>query len=218
MPGLLTVVVIIAVFIFIIVIAWHYEKKRNEAMQAAAAALEFSFSPDADDAFLPSLPQFHLFSQGYSKKASNVMHGAAGGIDVTMFDYRYTTGTGKSSSRHVQTVILFRSDLLRLPRFTLRSEHIFHKIGKAFGGQDINFESHPEFSGKYLLRSPDEQACRDMFTDIVLGYFDQHHELSVEGENGSLLFYRNPKKVPPADIQSFLENGLEVFSLFKADI
>jgi hypothetical protein len=61
-------------------------------------------------------------------------------------------------------VISFQSSLLSLPEFELRSENMFHKIGKAFGCQDINFESHPEFSKRYLLRGADEEAVRTFFT------------------------------------------------------
>lgn len=208
---------IIAVVAIALIVAWHLEKKRTEALQAVAASLKLAFSKKASDSFVPSLSQFHLFSQGRSKKASNVMNGRANEIDVSIFDYQYTTGGGKSSHTWRQTVVLFRSSMLHLPRFTLRPERLFHKIGSAFGYQDIDFDSHPTFSKQYLLRAADEQACRDVFTDGVLGYYDQRKGLSTEGDGDTLLFYRESKKVPPADIRSFLEEGFGVFSLFKTE-
>jgi hypothetical protein len=208
---------IIAVVTTVIIAARYSEKKRTKALQALAASLKFSFSKKASDSFLPSLSQFHLFSQGHSKKASNVMNGRANEIDVSIFDYRYTTGSGKNSHTWRQTIALFKSSTLHLPRFTLRPENLFHKIGSAFGYQDIDFDSHPAFSKQYLLRAADEQACRDVFTDNILGYYDQRKGLSTECDGEALLFHRVSKQVRPSDIRSFFEEGFGIFSLFKSE-
>jgi len=217
MTNILIIGGIVAVAAAAIVVALYYAKKRTEALQAIAPSLGLSFSEKADTSFQPSLNHFHLFSRGHSKKVKNVMNGSVKEIDITIFDYRYTTGSGKNSRTRSQTVILFRSDLLQLPPFALRPENLFHKIGKTFGYQDINWDSHPTFSEKYLLRSTDEQACRDLFNDDILEYYDQHQGLSTEGGGDSFLFYRASKKVSPVDIQSFLEDGIHVYSLFQTD-
>ena len=208
---------IIVVVTILIVVAWYLGKKRTEELQAVAASLNLAFSKKADDSFVSSLSQFHLFSQGRYKKASNVMNGRANEIDVSIFDYQYTTGAGKYSNTWLQTVVLFRSSMLHLPQFTLRPEGLLDKIGSAFGSQDIDFDSHPTFSKQYLLRAADEQACGVVFTDSVLEYYDQRKGLSTEGDGDTLLFYRDSKRVPPADIRAFLEEGFGVFSLFKTE-
>ncbi len=217
MTTILLIAGIIAASAVVIVVALYYARKRTEALQGAALSLGLSFSKQADAALLPSLSQYHLFSQGHSKKAKNLLNGSVKAIDVTIFDYRYTIGSGKNSHTRSQTVILFKSNLLHLPLFTLRPENLFHKIGKAFGYQDIDMESHPAFSDKYLLRSKDEQACRELFTENILEYYDQHQGLSTEGGGDRILFYRASKKVRPEGMQSFLEEGIQVFSLFQSD-
>jgi hypothetical protein len=92
------------------------------------------------------------------------------------------------------------------------------KIGSAFGYQNIGFDSHPTFSKQYLLRAADEQACRDVFTDSVLGYYDQREGLSTEGDGDTLLFYRPGQRVAPADIRSLFEEWHGVVSLFKTEV
>ncbi|MFC1573966.1 hypothetical protein ACFL30_02150 [Candidatus Latescibacterota bacterium] len=216
MPIALIIGGILAVVTAVILAAQYYARKRTEALQAVAASLGLSFTKMASDSFLPSLSRFHLFSQGRSRKVSNVISGSANEIDLTVFDYQYTTGAGKNSRTRGQTVVLLRSDFLRLPHFSLRPENLFHKIGKAFGYKDIDFDSHPAFSKEYLLRSEDEQACRDVFTKDVLRYYDKHQGLSTEGDGDSLLFYRASKKVRPAEVRSFVEDGFDVFRLFQA--
>ncbi len=192
-------------------------KKRTESLEAVAASLEFSFESEADESLVPSLSGFDLFAEGRSKKASNVMRGQARGIDLVVLDYRYTTGSGKNSHTWQQSVIRFQSNRLRLPRFTLRPENLFHKIGSMFGYQDIDFESHPAFSKAYLLRADDEAACRASFDENVLGFFDERSGLCAEGDQNTLLFYRKSKRVRPDEMHTFLEDGFGVFGAFTVE-
>lgn len=199
----------------IIFVGWWKEKKRTEVLQAFAASLKFSFSPDSNDS-LPALQdRFHLFSQGHARKMSNVMRGSANGIDVTLFDYRYTTGSGKSSSTWNQTVILFQSGLLQLPAFTLRPESVFHRIKQAFGYPDIDFDTHPEFSKQYLLQGADGNGVRALFSDALLAHFAQSKGVSAEGIGDQLLYCRVSKRVPPEALKVFMQEGFGVFALVK---
>ena len=212
------VVGVIVVGVIAILISRYYAQKRTEELQAVADSMGLSFSAKADDSFMSAVRHFHLFSQGRSKQALNVMSGSANDIDVAVFDYQYTTGGGKSSHTWKQTVVLLRSEMLALPNFTLRPENLFHKIGGALGYQDIDFDTHPTFSREYLLRSKDEQECRETFTVDVLGYYDQRPGLSTEGDGDSLLFFRGSKIVRPDDVPVFLKEGLRVLGLLQADV
>jgi len=187
----------------------------DSAVILRAGSLNFSFSRKGSDSLTALLNQFHLFSQGHSKKVSNVMNGRTSDIDVTIMGYRYTVGGGKNSHTWRQTVILFQSSLLRLPSFALRPEHLFHRIGSAFGYQDIDFDSHPAFSKQYLLQGTEEEAVRNTFTDELLAYLDERKGLSAEGDGDKLVFYRAGKRVAPQNIQSFLEEGFGIFALVK---
>ena len=93
---------------------------------------------------------------------------------------------------------------------------MFHKIGQAFGFQDIDCDSHPDFSKQYLLRGPDEPAIRALFTSEVLAAFESLHRVSVEASGDRLIFYRARKRIDPDDIQSFMEERFRVFELFRA--
>jgi hypothetical protein len=190
------------------------EKKRTEALKRVAEELGFDFFPK-DQGMLGGLQSFHLFSQGHTKRLTNLMRGEAGGLAVEIFDYRYTVGGGKSSQTFKQTVICFRLDGPDLPAFSLRPENIFHRIGAWFGYQDINFDDYPEFSNRYLLRGPDEKAIRELFTDRVLAFFEGRAGLSTEGGGDRLLFYRHNKRVEPERVRSLLEDGFQVLTAFR---
>ncbi len=182
LPGMLTLVMlpIILGIGIVTVIRLALRARRGEALQTAGAGMKFRFQPMADAGLIDRLEHFHLFSQGRRKKILNVLQGRAGDIDVSVFDYRYVTGGGQQSRHWRQTVILFESDEMRLPSFTLRPENLFHKIGQVFGYKDIDFDSHPEFSKRYLLRGENESEVRDTFSADTLRFYESDRKLSTE--------------------------------------
>ena len=132
-----------------------------------------------------------------------------------MFGCRYVTGGGKHTRVIRQTVICFRSPQLHLPEFALRPENLFHKMGAAFGYQDIDFDSHRKFPKKYLLRGNDEQKVREASTHELLSFFEAEEGISAEGGGDQLIFYRSGKRISPEDVRPFMEEGLQVFRLFR---
>jgi hypothetical protein len=205
----------IAVAAIIIYIIWYYNKKRSTDLKLLAESMNFTYSQKGDKSLMDSLSEFHLFSQGYSRRISNVLTGKFNLIPVTVVDYKFTTGGGKSSHTWYQTVLVIESDKLQLPRFVLRPENIFDKIGSIFGKKDINFETAPVFSKRYLLRGDNEEAIRSLFNARVLEYFKQHLGVSAEGDRVKLIYYRTSKRVSPDKIQGFLQEGYDVFTLLK---
>jgi hypothetical protein len=154
MEGFWILLVFVAVIVIVIAAAvgQHLqEQERRKRWLAVAETKGFRFSAEADPALLGAVGHFHLFSQGRARKITNVIRTDVDDVDVSIFDYRFTTGSGKHSHTHRHTVALFESDRLRLPRFTLRPEGLFHKLGSFLGYQDIDFEAHPAFSDAYLL-------------------------------------------------------------------
>ena len=149
-----------------------------------------------------------------------MFHGVTEHVDVAIFGYEYTVNPGAQHQRqHAHTfrqnVIYFRSPTLNLPQFALRPENLFDKIGDVFGGQDIDFESHPKFSKSYSLRGSDEQKVRETFTDEVLFFFENQTGISTEGGGDQLIFYRAGRRIDPDQVSSFKQEGFRVFELFK---
>ncbi len=190
-------------------------RKRTAALEALAGQMSFSFSKKGGYELNSCLGVFNLFSQGHSRKMANVMQGRTEKLEVTILDYRYTVGSGQHQQTHSQTVICLRGESLRLPVFALRPEHVFHRIGKVFGYQDIDFDEHPVFSKRYLLRGEDEERIRALFSNKAISYYEGQKGLSTEGAGDALIFYRLSKRVPPAEISAFMQEGFTVLGLFK---
>ena len=98
--------------------------------------------------------------------------------------------------------------------FALRPENLFHKIGGAFGYQDIDFHSHPAFSKNYLLRGASEEQMRLFFKKNLLAFFESLKKPCVEGHQNYFIFYRAEKQVSPNKIKDFMNEGLQVFTQF----
>ena len=212
--------IIIAALVLVgagIALAIAHERKRTEGIRAIAEAMGFAFHPKGDASIRSRLSHFHLFSQGHSKRVRNMMHGEASGIECAILDYQYTTGSGRSSHTWRQSVMCFWSPKLALPSFSLRPEHIFHKIGSVFGYQDIDFEGRPAFSSAYLLRGKDEEAVRRLFDDAALSFYEGERGVSTEGEGDCLVYFRPGKRVKPYQVRTFMEDGFRVFGAFASD-
>ncbi|MFC1679418.1 hypothetical protein ACFL2T_04335 [Elusimicrobiota bacterium] len=199
-----------------VAIGWHYysEKKRREAMADAAYHLGLEFSPDASFLETGEFARFQVFNEGHSRKFKNVIKGEVSKRPVNIFDYQYTTGGGKNSTTHRATMAVFTLPKGDMPQFELRPEHIFHKIGAVFGYQDIDFDTHPEFSKTYLLRGKSEQDVRGLFRMDVLYHFESHPGWSVEGVGQWMVIYRANKRVDPEQLRAFVDDTQGIVSVF----
>ena len=85
------------------------------------------------------------------------------------------------------------------------------KIGGAIGLQDIDFDTHPNFSKMFVLKSDNEPAIREYFKPPLLEFFEAKKGISVEAGYGALFFYRPSKKIKPEEIKDYLSQAYEVY-------
>lgn len=191
-----------AAAIVIMTLAIRQARQRTRDLAALAQQMGFTFlgknwrgpalSPDSKMSLL----------QRARGRFSDAMIGQMGGFQVSVFDYTY--GNGKSSI--TQTITCFSQDA-ELPPFELRPENIFDKIGDVITHNDIDFDSNPEFSSRYHLRSPDETRTRMLFNPVLLAYLEQippSKNWHVESSGTSLIIYRHRYPAKAAEVPSLL--------------
>jgi len=206
----------IALFIVIIVWSILYAKKRSQDLAAAAQQIGFTFMGDTWRGPILN-PQFKTcLLQRARGRINNVMVGMSGSLEAIMFDYSYRAG----KSTITQTIACF-SHSVQLPPFALKPEGIFDRIGDAIVHNDIDFDSHPGFSRRYALKSPDETSTRRFFTPAVLSYMEQippETEWNIETSGINLFLYRAGKTVSPADLATFVHQTSSVATaLFNSE-
>lgn len=205
--------VVIGLFVVIGVYSWQKEKERRRVLQTTATQLGWSFAASAPLNMIAGLERFALFNQGQGRRITNFMYGEASGTKAAVFDYAYTTGSGKNRQTHYQSVVYLEPGNLSIPFFSLRPEGLLTKIFTAFGYQDIDFGQRPEFSRQYILRGQDEQAIRQTFTDRLLSFYESYPGTSTDGGGNQLFVYRGGYRFQPQEIQSYVGLGLEVLNL-----
>jgi hypothetical protein len=191
--------------LLVVIIVWSilYARKRSQDLAAAGQQIGFSFMGDTWHG--PVLnPQFKTcLLQRTRGHPNNVMVGMSGSFEAIVFDYTYRAG--KSSI--TQTMACF-SHHIQLPPFTLKPEGMLDRIGDAIVHNDIDFDSHPTFSQRYALKSPDEASTRHVFTPAVLTQIEQissEAKWNLETSGINLFIFRAGRTVSPSSLASFLQ-------------
>jgi hypothetical protein len=209
--------IVVAFVIVVLVMAYRKERarERTQIMRAAARQLGWTFFAEAPLNYIPGLDRFTLFDQGHGKQIINLMCGEASGTKAAVFDYIYTTGSGKNSSTHYQTVVYLEPLNLVLPYFSLRPEGLMTKVLSAFGYQDIDFGQRPEFSRQYILRGQDEPSIRQTFDDGVLSFYESYPGTSTDAGGNQLFLFRAGYQFQPQEIQSYVGLALQGTNLLR---
>lgn len=204
------IAIALGVVLFVVaLIVWQRkaESARTDVLQQAAVAMGFSFEAEGDLDQIKALGNLPLFGHGHSRRPKNIMRGRTADDAVTVFDYQYTTGGGKESHTWRQTVALYPGAGRSLPEFVLAPENLLHKLGQLLGYQDIDFDSSPVFSSRYVLRGQDETAIRSAFTMEMRAFLEQEQGWTVEVQAGNVGIYRAGKQTNPAEIGAFLQQS-----------
>jgi len=154
-------------------------RKRREALQQIATQMGCSYERNGADFRRQLGNNFHLFKLGSGRKLSNLLRGTCTLGEVVLFDYEYSEGSDENSSTYYQTVAAFSFTDAPLPTFHLGAGQWWHKLGKLLGYKTVAFDTHPQFSKRYALRGPDENAIRQFFRPAVLEYFQSLPEKPV---------------------------------------
>ncbi|MEX2215255.1 MAG: hypothetical protein WD768_14070 [Phycisphaeraceae bacterium] len=207
----------------ILLIVWGVmrERQRDTAMQTVAGQLNFTYERDGRALHREPFMRFSLFQAGRRQRMKNLMQGKVDhseddpnrGIEVFLFDYRYVTGSHRDHHNHQQTVAAFHTVGEKLPEFSLQPENVLHKIGGLLGYQDIDFEHKPIFSGRYLLRGPDEAAIRELFKDDVLDFFEKHPGWCVEAGEDWIVVFRKGRRTEPERVGEFVQEAFELCTM-----
>src|SRR5258708_22720374 len=183
----------VALIGIVLAISAAFARKRTQALAEVALQSGFNFEgnnwndPGKGDSLKTA-----LFTKGRSRTFRNIMTGSSSGLPVSVFDYSYVVGHGRSQRTCAQTVAAFSGPGLRMPEFAMEPKGLMGKIGEAFTHKNINFDDHPEFSRNYQLRGPDQGSIRGLFNPALLAFLenlDRRKNWSTEGSADTLIIY-----------------------------
>lgn len=208
-PSILWILAVgVVLFVVLHLVKRRKERERSEALGRLAETVGLSFQPVADLDAVRSLGRVQLFERGHSKRVTNLMTGRMRDRQVAVFDYRYTVGYGKNRRTSEQTVVVLPSAKRSLPDLQMAPENPLTRIAEVFGYQDIDIESSPEFSRRYIVRGANEEAIRLALYPGATTYFAAHEGWTVETQSGNVGVYRANARPKPEEMREFIESAL----------
>ncbi|WP_066586725.1 type III secretion system chaperone family protein [Cellulomonas timonensis] len=141
-----------------VALAWWLDEKRHERLAQWAAARGWAYQ--RQDQSLVSTWSGEPFGEGHSRRATEVLRGAVDGHGVVSFTYRWTVGSGKEKTTHTRHVVALGLPTA-LPTLELTPEWLGTRVLRAFGGQDIQFESE-DFNRAWRVRARNLKFAHDV--------------------------------------------------------
>jgi hypothetical protein len=141
----------------------------------------------ADPFNLPDRYQFALFQHGHSKKVYNCLDGKYEGVPVTLFDYRYVTGSGKSQQTHDLSAVLAELQI-DCAHLVIRPEGVLDRFAALFGFGDIEFESD-EFNRAFNVKGDDKKFAYDICHPDMMEFLLQNRTMTWELRGRHVLLY-----------------------------
>lgn len=206
-PAVALLLALAILFAIFMLVRWQRERGRTEVLCRVAASAGLTFEPKADVGAVRSLGDVPLFARGHSQRVTNLMTGRFDGQQVAVFDYQFTVGSGKNQRTTLQTVVVLPSAKRSLPDLQMAPENPVTRFAEALGYQDIDIESSPEFSRRYIVRGTDEAAIRAALHPGATSYFAQHEGWTVEAQSGTVGIYRADSRPNPEAMQAFMEDA-----------
>lgn len=211
-----TVALVVAAIGIAIGVIWYLGKRRREAWRDLARRWQLNFSKDGHDLFT-RFGRFKITGAGRSRRFFNKVSGELRGHQVTIADYRYTTGSGRNAHTHHMTLLFITHIDLVLPHFFLRRQRaILDRLGKLFGGQDIDFEDDPAFSSAFVLQGHVPDNTRSLFHPGLRQQFIRLKgtRLVVEAMDDTVAIHDN-RRFSPGQAKDRVEQAMEIVEILR---
>jgi hypothetical protein len=164
----------IVIIAFVVARRIEMNKRAKAAAFAASLGLEYRHGPMDP----PAIP-FQQFSIGRARKVSHVFWKAGDPYDATVFEYRYTTGSGKNSRTHRFTCATFRTNTWA-PHLVLDRQGMFRGLLNSLGLRDIQVES-PQFNDTWHVSCNDERFAITLLDPPMIMWL-----MSLQGGAGAV--------------------------------
>jgi hypothetical protein len=192
------------------------QQVKGEISQSVLEQIRKKQGPDGVEAVQAFTREFSLsgwtppvMDKGNFREFRNMMFRAEGEDRIAVFDYSYTTGTGRDQNINSKAIAMFRDMGVAFPGFDLGPEgyadKFFSLLGLGF--QDIDFTDTTGFSEQYLLRGGDEKAIRGLFDMDLRMRVARLNGISVQAMGEFFLFFRHQKMYDLPELGGFIQEA-----------
>ena len=209
-------VIVIALIIVFAIWATKTSSRRRGEYRKAVESMGFSYFPNGSSLLHSRLSDFQLFNDESEREIRELIQRDYGSLKISLFEW---AETGRGSRRHVDEVVALFSPDIQCPEFLIRPETYGDKFQKMVGTQDINIETHPDFSSKFFLEGSDDWQVKNYLSGEMLDFFCSCPNIYMEARAGALIFCRAnreryirrkskvPKSFSPKGMENWLSEG-----------
>lgn len=184
---------------------------RSDALEKVASSMGFSYLRTADESYRTTFRRFSLMLLRGVPRLKNLMKGVWAGREVLLFDYYYLDEDGEN---YALSIASFPMKEGSVPDFVLRPEGFLEGLAER---RDIDFDTHPEFSKRYLLLGRDAAGIRSLFQPSLLDALQSMPQEWCVESDGRWMIVCGPRRKVRADgehVHTFLDETVRVFELF----
>lgn len=138
--------------------------QNRRGLQAWARTTGWRYLPRDDE--WTTMSSSHPFGQGRDQRACDVVQGPFDGRDALAFDYRWTTGNGRSRTVHHAHVVALRLPAF-LPTVQVTPEGLGTALARLVGAQDVQFESE-DFNRAFRITARDLRTASDVLNPRLM--------------------------------------------------
>jgi hypothetical protein len=194
------------------------EKARTARFAVEASEMQFTFVPRADSAFVDAFVATGcvLTSRGRKKEVKNLLVAQTPEAAVELFEYCFTTGGGKSTQHHRQTVARFRVPGLDLPLFLIRPRGWTDRWFGWMKRAEIAIAAAPEFAENFRIEGANPGATAEAITPRVQEtLLSGTRRVTVEAGSDTILVYEPNVRIEPPAAREFLAAGFTIVAAFR---
>ncbi|MDH5379372.1 MAG: SulP family inorganic anion transporter [Cyclobacteriaceae bacterium] len=167
---------------------------RDQELQKLAEQKGWKYNPGSEHT--DSWGGFPVFQGSKVNRVHNVISTDINGNKCLIADLIIHEGAQVTKTEKKLTALYLSANGTTLPTFSMKKEQLFDKVLEKAGVDDINFESHPNFSTKNHLTGKDEQAIRKLFNEGMLGYLESHDDYALDCNGHAILVYSKTELNP----------------------
>ena len=180
--------------------------KRQKNLSVVADDFNLSYSPikKSNAEFLEEFIYFktkkieHIFNE---LKEKNKQYQS---FDITFSEGEFI------AKEVVRTTMLYIKVSKKIPAFTLDKEGLMERFYALAGYEDIDFDSHADFSNRFYLRGENPEEIRAFFTNELIRFFESNPYYHVESNKEGVLICNKERIASIKEIKGLLDFGIRL--------
>lgn len=147
------------------------EQQRLRRFRAWADDNGWSYTESDRNQRPVALRSFTPFNQGSARHARHILAQRVEGTNLEVFEYRFTTQSGKHTQVHIYTIATAAMPIDG-HGLVIQREHVGHKVLDALGAEDIDFEDDA-FSRAFWVQGQDRRFAYDVLHPPMMDFLMQ---------------------------------------------